>query len=520
MRTFQKKNILFFSLLSSFIILFYQFNNIWVGIHEDSQISGCDSFGYARQAQLFRKSKNIFLALDTSINTDIQSLLNSWGTSTSIKYKNWYQMVAPHAHYFRSDTQKVILQYPPGTGLLLSFFQENKARKILWILSFTGISCLFLARLNISTNPLTNLSIALSCLGSLYITNTFSTRSDSIAPSCLIAVLMSSIAIRSINFLNIKKKLPLFEILLISFLFGFSLLIRPGNILFFLVPVSIYIIAFKLKIKFIFRSILISLPIFFASILPLLQANKMNTGSFFSSTYSSIDTTFDISSFLVNLSLINESIDDSIRVILVLFFSLIFSYRALKLKENNKFFSSRLFLIFISWIFMILMISLMAIKPVFNLYYIAPQLVMTVSISSMSMLITQSSMLSNPFQIDKLRMALISSSIGIFIFGYLFIMPTINPIFPLVHQFPSESIIWSDSIGSKLFYYYDLNVAKLNFGSHEAQYEIVEYLANNNIDQFVLDEANLISKFKNISSGSLTEFLTFNNRKIFKYIPD
>ena len=162
----------------------------------------------------------------------------------------------------------------------------------------------------------------------------------------------------------------------------------------------------------------------------------------------------------------------------------------------------------------------MAIKPVFNLYYIAPQLVMTVSISSMSMLITQSSMLSNPFQIDKLRMALISSSIGIFIFGYLFIMPTINPIFPLVHQFPSESIIWSDSIGSKLFYYHDLNVAKLNFGSHKAQHEIVEYLANNNIDQFVLDEANLISKFQNISSGTLTEFVTFNNRKIFKYIPD
>ena len=177
------KNILFFSLLSSFIILFYQFNNIWVAIHEKAPISGCDSFGYARQAQLFRKSNNFFSALDTSINTDVQSVLIDWGKNTSIKYKDWYQMVAPHAHHFRNDSQKVILQYPPGTGWLLSFFQENKARHVLWILSFTAISYLFLARLNISANPLTNISIAMSSLGSLYLTNTFAMRSDSIAPS-------------------------------------------------------------------------------------------------------------------------------------------------------------------------------------------------------------------------------------------------------------------------------------------------------------------------------------------------
>ena len=107
------------------------------------------------------------------------------------------------------------------------------------------------------------------------------------------------------------------------------------------------------------------------------------------------------------------------------------------------------------------MISLMALKPVFNLYYIAPQLVMTVSISSMSILISQSSMMSNFFKIDRLRMALIASSLGIFIFGYLFIKPTINEPFPLVNQLPSSSIIWSDSVGSKLSYYYDLLFALL-----------------------------------------------------------
>ena len=162
----------------------------------------------------------------------------------------------------------------------------------------------------------------------------------------------------------------------------------------------------------------------------------------------------------------------------------------------------------------------MALKPVFNLYYIAPQLVMTASISSMSVLISQSSITSNFFTIDRLRQSVMASSICIFIFGYLVIKPTIIESFPLANQLSSSSIIWSDSIGSKLFYYYDLNVAKFNFGSNQAQKEVVDYLSNNNIDQFVLDEGNIISQFKYISSGSLQEFSMFNNLKLYKYIPE
>ena len=520
MRNSQRKNILFFSLLSSFIILFYQFNNTWVGINENDQVSGCDSFGYARQAQLFRKSNNFISALDTSINTDIQSVLIDWGKNTSIKYKDWYQMVAPHAHHFREDSEKVILQYPPGTGWLLSKFQENKSRKGLWILSFSLISSLFLSRINISNNSLTNIFLSLSCLGSLYVTNTFSTRSDSIAPSCAIAILIASLTIRSINYLNKNLRIPLFEILLISLLLGFSLSIRPGNALFIVSPLSIYIVASKLKIKELIRPSLLSFLVFFASIKPLLQANKINTGSFFSSTYSSIDTTFDISSFLLNLSLKNESMEDSIRVILVLLFSIIFSYRAWIQKENNSFFISRRILLLFSWIFMLLMIFLMALKPVFNLYYLAPQLVMTTSISSMSILIKQSSITSNFFSIDRLRRFTIASSIIIFILGYVSIQPVFNQPLSYLNKLPQNSIVWADTVGSELFYYHNINTAKLNFGSKDAQAELVEYLSKNGINQFVLDDANQINEFKDVSSGSLNEFLIYKDLRLFEYIPN
>ncbi len=520
MKKIQRKTILFYSVLSAFIILFYQFNNVWVGIHEDDQIIGCDSFGYARQSQLFRKSNNFFSALDTSINSDVQSVLNNWGQNTSIKYKDWYQMLAPHAHYFHDQSQKVILQYPPGTGWLLSIFKENKARKILWIFSFTSISSLFLARLNISVDRWTNLSLAFTCLGSLYITNTFSTRSDSIAPSCLIAVIISSLTIRSINLINKNRVVPLLEISILCLFFGFSLSIRPGNILFLTAPLSIYIVAFIIKSRSIFISLFISFFTFFVSIFPLLQANKINTGSFFSSTYSSIDTTFDISSFLMNLSLANESLDDTIRVFIVLFFSIIFSYRVWIRKDNTNSSLSRRILISFSWIFMIFMTLLMALKPVFNLYYLAPQLVMTTSISSMSIFINDSYLQSNLFLLDKLRRLFISCSLGIFILGYLLIKPSFVEPLTSLNQFPKNSIVWADSIGSKLYYYYNINIGKLHFGSKEAQREIIEYLSNNNIYQFVLDESNQIANFKSVANGSLREFSTYNNIKLLEYIPD
>ena len=166
------------------------------------------------------------------------------------------------------------------------------------------------------------------------------------------------------------------------------------------------------------------------------------------------------------------------------------------------------------------MICLMALKPVFNLYYLAPQLVMTTSFSSMSLLISKSSLNRKFFSIDKFRILLIVFSTLILIFGYLLIKPTFIEPFPLLNQFPKNSLVWSDSIGSKLIYYHNINTAKLNFGTNKAQQEIVQYLADNGIRQFILDEGNQIINFKNISSGTLREGFTYDNLRLFEYIPD
>ena len=47
-------------------------------------------------AFIFRKSNNFVSALDTSINTDVQSIFKTWGENTSIQYTNWYNEKYPN----------------------------------------------------------------------------------------------------------------------------------------------------------------------------------------------------------------------------------------------------------------------------------------------------------------------------------------------------------------------------------------------------------------------------------------
>ena len=78
----------------------------------------------------------------------------------------------------------------------------------------------------------------------------------------------------------------------------------------------------------------------------------------------------------------------------------------------------------------------------------------------MSILISQSSKTSNPFSIDRLRILAIVLSSIIFIFGYLFIKPTVNEPLTYLNKLPNNSIVWADGVGSELFYYHNINQVK------------------------------------------------------------
>ena len=95
---------------------------------------GCDSFGYSRQAQLFREH-GLIKGLDTRISDPGAQRLIDVARSVGGNAQDWRELVAPLCHHYKEGVNAVVLQYPPGTGLMLAMFGERYSLRGLLLLS-------------------------------------------------------------------------------------------------------------------------------------------------------------------------------------------------------------------------------------------------------------------------------------------------------------------------------------------------------------------------------------------------
>lgn len=88
---------------------------------------GCDSFGYLQMAQDIRAAAAgpawpaFYLE-----SPHIRSLVDLM-KSKNLGVENWEEVVGPHAHHYFPRSDRVGVQYPPGTGLLLAIFPQGQA---------------------------------------------------------------------------------------------------------------------------------------------------------------------------------------------------------------------------------------------------------------------------------------------------------------------------------------------------------------------------------------------------------
>lgn len=103
---------------------------------------GCDPFGYARQAVLFRHN-GLLAGLNTAIDTIETRKLIAAAKSIDPDVSHWYQAIAPHCHFYRAAVDHIVLQYPPGTGLVLSLFPDGKNLDFIYNLGLAGVVSAF-----------------------------------------------------------------------------------------------------------------------------------------------------------------------------------------------------------------------------------------------------------------------------------------------------------------------------------------------------------------------------------------
>ena len=107
----------------------------------------CDDFGYLRQARLFQQN-GLIGGLNTA-NTDENTIYLIGKLQSLAEPSSWAHMVGPHCHNYKSQTDHVIIQYPPLTGLLLSLFAEGaQARLDLALIGVILIGFLALTAIN------------------------------------------------------------------------------------------------------------------------------------------------------------------------------------------------------------------------------------------------------------------------------------------------------------------------------------------------------------------------------------
>lgn len=200
---------------------------------------GCDPFGYARQAELFREH-GLLKGFDTRIDTVETRELIQVAKSVTDNPFFWAHGVAPHCHHYEESSQRVILQYPPGTGLLLSAFPEPVAMAYWVIIGCTLATVVFvILTVRFRPTPASMLS-ALLALGLVcwLITQPGATASPSIPFSIFLCPVIALLAF--IAFPTDGRSSRKVAALVFGLLCGLLLAVRYAN-LFLLVGLAVQI---------------------------------------------------------------------------------------------------------------------------------------------------------------------------------------------------------------------------------------------------------------------------------------
>ncbi len=497
------------------LIICLQFNAGFNISQTKPEIFGCDPFGYSRQARLFRTSKNIPQALNTDFPESVYQDIKSWTDSTTLDSSEWYQMVAPHCHHFRDTSGLIINQYPFGTGWLLSFLPEEQSRRWLVILSLVIISVINIFKIMGEKTVYQQILRAFNGWVLFKIIEEFWSRSDSVSPSIVAAIISAEIALRfsDSNFLSSPKKY--IYSLILGLLLGFSICLRTGNLFFSYAAILCLILAItsrQLKKIEITRITLIGSLGYLPGVLMNSYFNWINTGSPLRTTYTVIDTSFSgsFSTVANNIQKINTEKGDLLLFIstCILLTSIAHLTLILHRKSGRFLTSSTIICLSIAWISLASFTILCIFKNVFISYYLAAQITLASSLiccssSPAGSVLLQSRNIagqrkSNAFTANVFTTSLILISLLIGINNLSTtdeVTLTKNPL-PLFNS--NNSLLWGDSAGSYLYWHYGLPTAKILFGSREAQADVINYLQSQGVHQYIMDENDLLSKLSHI----------------------
>jgi hypothetical protein len=258
-------------------------SNVWSMSHWNESRGVYDDVCYLRQAHLFQRFG--LGGLDTNFSRDDDHYLAS-----KLKEIGFSASQPPPCHTLMPATNKLVMQYPPGTGFVLAAFPEGFQVIPLYVVTTVLIFGLALLGIYLAgTTPSILLATAFGCVA-VYLMINPTKASYSMAPTMVACALAGFLTANF--FLAAQAWHRLFLAGLVGLLIGVSvnfrlpnLLLSSGYLLFFAVS-----FLWCRKIEVALQGALFGAALL-AGMAPTLLANAINAGSPFSTTYGGVDVT-------------------------------------------------------------------------------------------------------------------------------------------------------------------------------------------------------------------------------------
>ena len=439
---------------------------------------GCDAFGYQRQAKLF--SDNGVAGLDTRLTFPVADQMIAAMQEASLPPAHWREAVAPHCHHYKPEVQRIVLQYPPGTGFLMSLTSEGFRFRTVLAASFAVLTMVLLLAVGAQRSWLL-WAFSLAAAFLVFDELEHDLASYSVAPSLAVASVAGLVTSVSLNL----RKWWLFAAL--GLLIGLSASIRLPNAFFIVGPGALLLIRF-LRFRDI-TDLLLGVSLGFgmmAGLVPLLAANGINSGSVLSTTYSGADTSLMFSA--------GHQID----VFKTLFFE---GSRAARLATFA----------FVAGIFVLLvkptqgavagmisfgsLVVFLLTKSIVNSYYLAPLSVFLLF-----------SLASSSIRPGRLLRGLPVAMLAVFaLVGFLglrgFTSHSSLVDGAVKSRLDRNSVVWSHLLSGYFVLFDGVYSAKLAFARPDVQIKLVGAMSERNIKQFFADDgtkpmAEILDRFR------------------------
>jgi hypothetical protein len=264
--------------LACFVLFVTQ---VWSMLYWNETRGVFDDVCYLRQAHLFQRFGPA--GFDTDISRDDDSYL-----AAKLKEIDYPANEPPPCHTSIPARKKLVIQYPPGTGMVLALFPQGHQVVSLFVSATTIVFGFALFGIFIARSMLSVVSAGvLGCLA-IYIMINPAKASYSVAPTMAVCALMGFLTAKLFG--GTQRDDRMWLTLLLGLLLGLSVSFRLPNLFLSAGYFLFFLIAFLSSRKLVIARCGVAFGIaYLLGLAPTLVANAINAGSPIATTYGAPD---------------------------------------------------------------------------------------------------------------------------------------------------------------------------------------------------------------------------------------